>query len=202
VARPTNAVWDQQSGESGSAFAAWCEYRDLGSERSIEAVARKLAKSGSLLRRWSARWGWVERAARWDGHQDGLRTAATNLALEQAAVNWATEREAERERELELGQALIAKAKTMLQWPLEQRRVIGADGRTTIVEPTKWRLADAAKMVEVGSKLIRLAAEMETDRVSVDHVLRAQAERLSAEYNEPVEQVLAELEAHAQKVLG
>jgi hypothetical protein len=43
---------------------------------------------------------------------------------------------------------------------------------------------------------------METDRVSVDHVLRAQAERLSAEYNEPVEQVLAELEAHAQKVLG
>jgi hypothetical protein len=90
----------------------------------------------------------------------------------------------------------------MLQWPLEQRRVIGADGRTTIVEPTKWRLADAAKMVEVGSKLIRLAAEMETDRVSVDHVLRAQAERLSAEYNEPVEQVLAELEAHAQKVLG
>jgi hypothetical protein len=40
------------------------------------------------------------------------------------------------------------------------------------------------------------------DRLDIHHVLRVQAERLSAEYNEPVEQVLAELEAHAQKVLG
>ncbi len=40
------------------------------------------------------------------------------------------------------------------------------------------------------------------DRLDIHHVLRAQAERLATEYNEPVEQVLAELEAHAQKVLG
>ena len=53
--------WEPQKGESIPAFQAFAEYRDMGDSRSIEAVARSLAKSRTLIGRWSARWKWTER---------------------------------------------------------------------------------------------------------------------------------------------
>jgi hypothetical protein len=56
-------VYSRRPGESQKAFAACCEHRDMGAGRSQEAVSKKLAKSRPILNRWSARWGWVERAS-------------------------------------------------------------------------------------------------------------------------------------------
>lgn len=190
MASPPPVAADRLRNESQPAWEAYCAYRDLGFERSLEAVARKLLKSGSLLRRWSARYNWVERVARHDGVMDGIRQTAARQAEAASVTDWVTERESQRARELDMGQALIAKAKQMLEWPLAQRR-LEQDGKVTIVEPARWRLADAAKMLETGSKLVRLAAEMETDRVT----LQVEAARLAAELGIPVEDALAEVEA-------
>jgi hypothetical protein len=54
------------TGESAKAFAALCVYRDLGPQRSLAVVARSLAKSTTLVARWSSQWSWVERVAAWD----------------------------------------------------------------------------------------------------------------------------------------
>lgn len=176
--------------ESAQAAQAWFRYRDDGPDRNLRKTAQDLGKSNAVIMGWSKKHGWPARALAWDGFQDGLRTAAVNRALEKATTNWTLERESQRARELDMGQALIAKAKQMLEWPLAQRR-LEQDGKVTIVEPARWRLADAAKMLETGSKLIRLAAEMETDRVTV----QVEAARLAAELGIPVEEALAEVEA-------
>ena len=63
------------TGESAKAFAAFCVYRDQGSRRSLAAVGQSVAKSTTLMARWSSQWSWVERAATWDA-ENGLKIAA------------------------------------------------------------------------------------------------------------------------------
>jgi hypothetical protein len=62
-------LWNRQPGEGAKAYAAFCLFRDLGLERSLRAVSQKCAKSIPLLKRWSAKYRWVDRAAAWDDHQ-------------------------------------------------------------------------------------------------------------------------------------
>jgi hypothetical protein len=160
VARPSNVEvrpGEKLPAESPQAAQAWFLYRDDGPDRNLRKTARDVHKSLTTVGKWSKRHRWPERALAWDGYQDGIHTAAMLREAEAGATDWAKEREAERARELEFGLALIAKAKTMLDWPLAQREVT-SNGQTTIIMPTKWRMADAAKYVETGSKLIRLAA--------------------------------------------
>ena len=55
--------FEQQPKESDKAFAAFSLYLSLGPERSTAAVAKKLAKSAHLVRRWCARHDWPARVA-------------------------------------------------------------------------------------------------------------------------------------------
>ncbi|MFJ2774648.1 hypothetical protein [Streptomyces sp. NPDC087300] len=57
----TAQVWDQQRGESDKAYAAYTAYYRLGVRRSYRKVGQELGKSDTLIGRWGARWGWVER---------------------------------------------------------------------------------------------------------------------------------------------
>jgi hypothetical protein len=52
--------------ESSKAYAAFCEYRNLGTSRSIEQVAKKCLRHRSLIARWCSKYNWVERAASYD----------------------------------------------------------------------------------------------------------------------------------------
>lgn len=58
--------WERQPNESDKAFEAFVCYRDMGADRSINAVAQKLSKSRTLIAKWSSQWGWVDRAAAYD----------------------------------------------------------------------------------------------------------------------------------------
>lgn len=58
--------WDRQAGETSKAYAAFSIYRDLGSDRSVRRVSEELAKTQTVIKRWSAAHDWVVRAAAWD----------------------------------------------------------------------------------------------------------------------------------------
>src|SRR4051812_37978266 len=101
--------WDRRPGEGQKAFAAASAYFGLGPGRSIQAVAREFAKSGSLLRRWSARFAWVERAAAYDVHMESIRRGAREAALAREAAKWERRRHAALEDVYQDARALRAK---------------------------------------------------------------------------------------------
>lgn len=63
-------LWERQDGESEKAFEAFVIYRDMGLERTVSAVVKRLEKSRNLLDRWKDRWDWETRAAAYDNYLD------------------------------------------------------------------------------------------------------------------------------------
>lgn len=62
----TDKPWERQKGESEKAYEAFAIYRDMGEKRTLTAVAEKLQKSCTLIRRWKATWEWQERVRAYD----------------------------------------------------------------------------------------------------------------------------------------
>lgn len=62
----TDKPWERQKGESEKAYEAFAAYRDMGEKRTFVAVAEKLGKSDTLIRRWKVRWNWQERVRAYD----------------------------------------------------------------------------------------------------------------------------------------
>jgi hypothetical protein len=103
--------WERQTldgaEEPSRAFHAFCFYRDLGSQRSLEKVSVALsaargrpargqnaaietAAAGGGKRRvskqieeWSKRWKWVERVRGWEDEQDRLKREAFSKEIEE-----------------------------------------------------------------------------------------------------------------------
>jgi hypothetical protein len=78
-------AWERRPGESTAAWAAFACYRDLGLARSIGKVAARLAKSRTLIERWSTAHRWVLRAEAWDREQDRLWRAEQHQAAREVA---------------------------------------------------------------------------------------------------------------------
>jgi hypothetical protein len=78
-------AWERQSNESAAAWEAFACYRDLGLSRSISKVADRLAKSRTLIERWSKAHRWVLRAEAWDREQDRLWRAEQQQAARDVA---------------------------------------------------------------------------------------------------------------------
>ncbi len=211
-------------GESRQAFHGFEHYRDLGSARSLVAAyndhlircrgrqcgAKRAPGSWS---EWSINWRWVERAEAWDRHLDSVRRAEMEAAERAEVEKWASIRREIREKEVALGRALIAKAEEMLKHPITvERRIteqtVAADGHTivqyiTIVEPARWNFSTIGKYAEFASKLIRLAAEMETDRTKIDvAMVKAEARKLAEEFGIPEEDILAQAEQIAREYVS
>lgn len=66
--------WDIRPDEPAKAYTAFAIYRDLGPGRSLEMVSRDGAGLLPNLKRWSAKYGWVERTRLWDEHVIALAT--------------------------------------------------------------------------------------------------------------------------------
>lgn len=79
--RKTEQPWERQKGESAQAFEAFLTYLQMGPERSIRAVSQRLAKSKTIIDRWSRTYGWVERCRAWDNHlrQEARRAAVAEV---------------------------------------------------------------------------------------------------------------------------
>jgi len=148
------ALYEQQPGESNKAFAAFQMYLSLGAKRSYPAVATKLGRSEQLIGRWCAKYGWLARVA---AYEASLVTAEHEAALATARMNgidFAKRREQIMAEEWEMHGKCIAAAKKALDAFLAREKV--------------WaNLNDISRVLEVASKLGRLAAGMATDKTEV-----------------------------------
>jgi hypothetical protein len=145
-----NHAFEQLPKESAKAFAAFSLYLNLGAERSLAAVAQKLSKSEQLLKRWSAKFDWPARVAAHGAHYAIIEREAVEAVARGKAAEWEKRETQLRETEWSMHEAAIAAAKRGLAAYMEKDKVYA-------------NLADIARMLEIASKLGRLATGLGTD---------------------------------------
>ena len=123
-------LWEMQESDTPKAWEAFVAYRDMGSERSIQKVAKALSKSEALIKRWSAKHDWVVRAAAWDSEQDRLLRAEMRRGIGQM-----------RKRHADLAVKILEKAAAALE----------------MIPPDEVKASDVGRMVDVATKLERIS---------------------------------------------
>jgi hypothetical protein len=147
-------IFEQQPGESAKAFAAFSLYLNMGPERSLEGVRVKCGKSSRLIQRWSSRWCWAERVEAHAGHLATVEREAVEVVARTKAAEWAKRQDEVRQREWEMHEKCIGAAKKAFEAFMAREKVYA-------------NLADIARMLEVASKLGRLASGLATDKTEV-----------------------------------
>lgn len=122
--------WERQDGETVKQFEAFCEYRDMGKTRSLQKVSEKLAKSETLIKRWSANNNWIERVAAWEDEQDRI----VRIELTRDIGNM-------RKRHADIASAMLIKAARAL----------------SRIPDDEIKAQDVSRMVDVASKLERIS---------------------------------------------
>lgn len=122
--------WERQEGETVKQFEAFCVYRDMGKDRTLQKVADELSKSGALIRRWSANNNWLDRVAAWEDEQD--RLIRIELTRNIGAM---------RKRHADIARSMLVKAsKALLKIP-----------------DSEIKAGDISRMVDVAAKLERIS---------------------------------------------
>ncbi|HOX59370.1 MAG TPA: hypothetical protein P5205_19570 [Candidatus Paceibacterota bacterium] len=143
-------IFEQQARESDKAFAAFSLYLNLGPERSLETVAQKFTRSSRLIKRWSAKFDWPARVAAHAAHLATVEREAVEVTVRAKAAEWEAREQKLRETEWAMHERAIAAAKKGLDAYMEREKVYA-------------NLADIARMLEIASKLGRLATGLGTD---------------------------------------
>ena len=137
-------LFEKHDRESDKAFAAFSLYLSLGPQRSLAEVAQKLHKSVTMLGRWSAKFDWPARVAAHAAHLAIVEREAIEAAARGKAAEWSSREQKLRETEWAMHEAAIAAAKKGLAAYMDREKVYA-------------NLADIARMLEIASKLGRLA---------------------------------------------
>lgn len=74
--------WDRQNDETDEGFDAFKVYRDMGSERTLNATANETGYSMRQCAEFSRKFRWVSRAGAWERRKDQARTNATLTEIE------------------------------------------------------------------------------------------------------------------------
>ena len=164
--------WEQQPGETAKAYEAFRVYARLPYEhrktdgspgsRTLKDAADQLGKSVGLLKGWSSRWRWVERAEAFDVDQRRAELKAFQDAEQEAAVRLARRKMDFREKAWSLADLAEQRVREMLSFPVyeDEEEVIedGPNGPSFVIVRTAtkdWNPATAAGLVRA---LIQLAA--------------------------------------------
>lgn len=152
--------FEQQPRESNKAFAAFKTYLELGAQRSLADVAEQHGKSKTMIERWSRRFDWPARVQAYSAHFAMVeREAIESLAMEKA-VDWSKVHEAVKVAEWQRHKKLIALADEMLaRWEKNKAKCGTLEG--------------IARVLELATKLGRLAAGMPTEVKEVNTTMRA-----------------------------
>ena len=180
--------FEQQPRESNKAFAAFSLYLSLGPQRSTREVGQKLGKSEGLMERWSRKFDWPARVAAYGAHLAIVEREAIEAAARSKAAEWSSREEKLRETEWTMHERAIAAAKRGLDAYMERDKVYA-------------NLADIARMLEIASKLGRLATGLGTDgeRRNGDDLPTVRVEVTVALEDLEVEEALLEEEEEEEK---
>jgi hypothetical protein len=140
--------FEQQPRESAKAFAAFSLYLSLGAERSTREVGKQLGKSAGLIERWAAKFDWRNRVAAHAAHLAVVERGAIEATARGKAAEWEKRETQLRETEWSMHERAIAAAKRGLDAYMEKDKVYA-------------NLADIARMLEIASKLGRLATGLD-----------------------------------------
>ena len=138
AANPHAIRWYRLKGESRKAYEAFAVYRDLGAARSQAKVAERLGKSLELMKRWSAKHEWVDRAASFDANEEFELMSAER-----------EERIKMRRNDAKIARMMMEKAVDALQ----------------LVDPKDLSPAQLRELIMDGAKLQRLALGESTENV-------------------------------------
>jgi len=142
--------FEQQNRESNKAFAAFQTYLKMGPDRSTRMVGEKLGKSGCLMERWAAKFDWSGRVAEHTAHFALVERQATEAMAREMSVEWKKREQKLKETEWTMHERAIAAAQRGLNAFMEKEKVYA-------------NLSDIARMLEIASKLGRLATGIGTE---------------------------------------
>jgi hypothetical protein len=146
--------FEQQPNESNKAFAAFSLYLSLGPQRSLAAVEQKLAKSHTIISRWSAKWDWTSRVQAYGTHMSAIEREAAEALMRAKGVDWVQRQEQHRADEWKARGVVLELARTAIErWMANEARCGSLEG--------------IARLLDLASKLGRLASGMPTDRTEV-----------------------------------
>jgi hypothetical protein len=166
----TSQPWEQQPGESGPAYRAFCAFRDMGPHRSaVKAYGQSKGNEGATQKpgRWNV-WArehrWTERARAYDRHVEAIRLHEADEAAAELAHLWAARGEEQLERDWQAAEALRRRVEILLELPVVDVTA-EADGQTTVIKAIRIRdLQALVGVTMLASKLawsaIDAAAEM------------------------------------------
>src|ERR1041384_5738095 len=153
-------MFEQLPREGNKAFAAFKTYLELGPQRSLSIAAKNVGKSKTMMEKWSRKFDWRARVAAHAGHLATVeRESIEGLALEKA-VEWHKSHEAIR----------------LAEWQRQKKLIALADAAIARWEedPTKCgTLEGIARILELATKLGRLAAGMPTEVKEVNTTVKA-----------------------------
>lgn len=153
-------TFEQQPRESNKAFAAFKTYLELGPERSLVAVADKHGKSKTMMEKWSRKFDWPARVQAHAAHLAMVERQAIEALAVEKAVDWSKVHESVRIAEWNRHKKLIALADEILaRWEKNKAKCGTLEG--------------IARILELASKLGRLAAGMPTDVKEVNTTMTA-----------------------------
>lgn len=167
--------WLPIRGETAHDYYLFKVFLDLGATRSLVETDKITEKGISVIKAVASANRWKERAAQYDTHVMALEFSARDNEIVTNAQEWEKRRSSIRENAFNNANALINKALQMLQFPLEveveSSETTIRDDKTIVTTnivraPAKWSLRDAATLLQVADQLQRLAADMNTSRVS------------------------------------
>ena len=122
--------WERQENDTDKSFEAFCVYRDMGANRTLEKVAEHFGKTARNYELMSRKYNWVERAAAWDDELD--KEAQKEQRKEIAKM---------RKRHADLASAMLVKAAKALK----------------SIPDDEIKASDISRMVDVASKLERVS---------------------------------------------
>jgi len=142
--------YDRQPNETDKSWAAFCIYRDMGRDRTLEKILLKYPENTPqsyvrVLKLWSVKHSWVKRCSAFD--DDELEKESIMLQKERLKRRLQMERQAWERRE-----KLIKKADTISRVPLLKPEM-SEDGTQIFMPTDKWNLKDAIAFYEYSDRL-------------------------------------------------
>ena len=141
-----NKPYDRQDTDTDKSWLAFCQYRDMGGDRSLEKVRQEIGhRSGRNVQIWSSKYKWNERCRAFDA--DELRSHGSALQKQRLKYKLEIEKMAWERRK-----KFLKKADQILNIPIVNS-ITTEDGITIYTPTDKWRLTDAIAFSKYADEL-------------------------------------------------